>query len=527
MLRWLKADAERAKTTETFRNISDGLQEIYRDKLLPIEEYYDFHRFYSAPLTPADFTAKPMVMLIGQYSTGKTTFIRHLLERDYPGMRIGPEPTTDKFCCIMDSSKSGGGDHVIPGNALVVDRTLPFTQLSQFGNGFMNRFEASMMEGSPVLQGVTFIDTPGILSGEKQRLQRGYDFEGVVNWFADRVDMILLLFDAHKLDISDEFRRCILACGQNENKIRIVLNKSDMVTTQQLMRVYGALMWSLGKVINTPETSRVFIGSFWDEKLNNDEQRNLFEKEESDLYADIAKLPEEAALRKLNDLIKRARLAKTHACLMTYIKHEMPSMFGKNSKKRELIEHLDEVYEQVSKRYNLPIGDFPSVDYMRKELSHYDFSKIKKARSLEPIDEILSNDIPALLKMIPRERDAMELPDIFKAGIANPGEASPWADDFGAVSWLSGPPDISEYMTLFESLGPDPADGKITGAQAKQEMLKSKLPSGVLHKIWNLADVDRDGKLDINEFALAMHFVRMRLDGHSLPHELPENMIPK
>lgn len=41
--------------------------------------------------------------------------------------------------------------------------------------------------------------------------------------------MILLLFDAHKLDISDEFRRCILACGQNENKIRIVLNKSDMV----------------------------------------------------------------------------------------------------------------------------------------------------------------------------------------------------------------------------------------------------------------------------------------------------------
>ncbi|EER02619.1 EH-domain-containing protein, putative, partial [Perkinsus marinus ATCC 50983] len=320
MLRWLKADNERSKKTETFRNISDGLEEIYLDKLLPIEEYYDFHRFYSAPLTPADFNAKPMVMLIGQYSTGKTTFIRHLLERDYPGMRIGPEPTTDKFCCIMDSSSSGGGDHVIPGNALVVDRTLPFTQLSQFGNGFMNRFEASMMEGSPVLQGVSFIDTPGILSGEKQRLQRGYDFEGVVNWFADRVDMILLLFDAHKLDISDEFRRCILACGQNENKIRIVLNKSDMVTTQQLMRVYGALMWSLGKVINTPETSRVFIGSFWDEKLNNDEQRSLFEKEESDLYADIAKLPEEAALRKLNDLIKRARLAKTHACLMTYIK---------------------------------------------------------------------------------------------------------------------------------------------------------------------------------------------------------------
>lgn len=37
-----------------------------------------------------------MILLVGQYSTGKTTFIRHLLERDFPGIRIGPEPTTGK-----------------------------------------------------------------------------------------------------------------------------------------------------------------------------------------------------------------------------------------------------------------------------------------------------------------------------------------------------------------------------------------------------------------------------------------------
>ena len=36
-------------------------------------------------------------MLVGQYSTGKTTFIRYLLEQDFPGIRIGPEPTTDRF----------------------------------------------------------------------------------------------------------------------------------------------------------------------------------------------------------------------------------------------------------------------------------------------------------------------------------------------------------------------------------------------------------------------------------------------
>jgi len=28
---------------------------------------------------------------------------------------------------------------------------------------------------------------------------------------------------------------------------------------------YGALMWSMGKVMKTPEVMRVFIGSFWDQ----------------------------------------------------------------------------------------------------------------------------------------------------------------------------------------------------------------------------------------------------------------------
>ena len=106
-----------------------------------------------------------------------------------------------------------------------------------------------------------------VYSGEKQRTDRGYDFIGVLEWFAERVDRILLLFDAHKLDISDEFRRSIEALRGHDDKIRIVLNKSDMVDHQSLMRVYGALMWSLGKVLGTPEVARVYIGSFWDQPL--------------------------------------------------------------------------------------------------------------------------------------------------------------------------------------------------------------------------------------------------------------------
>lgn len=195
--------------------VIDELKRLYKTKILPLEQNYRFDLFQSPALSDAEFDAKPQVMLIGQYSVGKTSFIRYLLGRDFPGQRIGPEPTTDKFVAVFD----GPDERIIPGNALAVSKDMPYRGLERFGVSFLNRFEGAQVPCS-VLKSITLIDTPGVLSGEKQRLARGYDFTQVCSWFSSRADLILLLFDAHKLDISDELKAVILALKGNDDKIR-------------------------------------------------------------------------------------------------------------------------------------------------------------------------------------------------------------------------------------------------------------------------------------------------------------------
>ncbi|ETE60497.1 EH domain-containing protein 4 [Ophiophagus hannah] len=486
MFSWLKQSGHQkpGENEDVVETVTGGLKELYAKKLLPLEEHYRFHEFHSPALEDADFDNKPMVLLVGQYSTGKTTFIRYLLEQDFPGMRIGPEPTTDSFIAVMYGDTEGS----TPGNALVVDPKKPFRKLSRFGNAFLNRFMCAQLPNQ-VLKSISIIDSPGILSGEKQRISRGYDFCHVLQWFAERVDRIILLFDAHKLDISDEFSEAIKAFRGQDDKIRVVLNKADQVDTQQLMRVYGALMWSLGKVINTPEVLRVYIGSFWAQPLQNTENRKLFEAEAQDLFQDIQNLPQKATVRKLNDLIKRSRLAKVHAYIISYLKKEMPSVFGKENKKRELINKLPEIYRQLQQEYQISPGDFPEVKKMQ----------------------------------MPTQKVQGGAFDGTTAGPFDHGYGEGAKEGADEEEWIVAK-DKPTYDEIFYTLSP--VNGRISGANAKKDMLTSKLPNSVLGKIWKLADCDNDGMLDEEEFALAKHLIKIKLEGYELPNSLPIHLVP-
>lgn len=151
------------------------VQTIYFKNILSLEESYKFQIFLGTPLlTTADFSAKPSVLMLGQYSTGKTTFVEHLLGRKYTGSNVGPEPTTSRFTVVMHGTE----DRKVSGNTLTVDPDLHYQSLSQFGALFLSRLEGATCS-APLLEHLSIVDTPGVLSGDKQRLDRGYDFGSV------------------------------------------------------------------------------------------------------------------------------------------------------------------------------------------------------------------------------------------------------------------------------------------------------------------------------------------------------------
>lgn len=306
-----------------------------------------------------------------------------------------------------------------------------------------------------------------------------------------------------------------------------------MIDHQQLMRVYGALMWSLGKVLRTPEVARVYIGSFWDQPLRFDINRKLFEDEAQDLFKDLQSLPKNSALRKLSDLIKRSRLAKVHAYIISELRKEMP-VFGKDSKKKDLVKNLGDLFKRLQDEHGISMGDFPEIGKMQEHLLKHDFSKFHafKPKLMETVDKMLSDDIAQLMSMIPHEETLTEEYEI-KGGVFEGVEdkVSPFGykrgegvnAGYGEPEWIVNK-QRETYDAVFDSLSPNGV--KISGSAAKVEMIKSKLPNAILGKIWKLADIDKDGFLDKDEFALAMHLINVKLEGNDLPVELPDHLKP-
>eukprot|EP00966_Prymnesium_polylepis_P218942 5066603-Prymnesium_polylepis.1 len=67
------------------------------------------------------------------------------------------------------------------------------------------------------------------------------------------------------------------------------------------------------------------------------------------------------------------------------------------------------------------------------------------------------------------------------------------------------------------------SEALLSGGRAMASWIpKYQLPQEVLKKIWDVADVTKDGQLDLMEHRIALLLVRMAQDGKELPPAVPQ-----
>ncbi|EPQ11613.1 Epidermal growth factor receptor substrate 15 [Myotis brandtii] len=92
------------------------------------------------------------------------------------------------------------------------------------------------------------------------------------------------------------------------------------------------------------------------------------------------------------------------------------------------------------------------------------------------------------------------------------------------LPWAVKSEDKAKYDAIFDSLSP--VNGFLSGDKVKPVLLNSKLPVDILGRVWELSDIDHDGMLDRDEFAVAMFLVYCALEKEPVPMSLPPALVP-
>jgi GTPase SAR1 family protein len=209
------------------------------------------------PLDKCDIksTLFPFVLLLGNHSSGKSSFVNYLMDRKI--QTAGVAPTDDSFTIIAPGQRD---DIDRDGSTLVGDPDLGFQGLKHFGPVLVHKTQLKIRSNTRV-KDFWVVDTPGMIdspmvkdhfgSGRQAVIDRGYSFEAVCRWYAERADVILLFFDPDKPGTTGE-TLSILTSSLNgmDHKLLIILNKADQfVNIHDFVRCYGSLCWNLSKVI--------------------------------------------------------------------------------------------------------------------------------------------------------------------------------------------------------------------------------------------------------------------------------------
>ena len=110
--------------------------------------------------------------------------------------------------------------------------------------------------------------------------------------------------------------------------------------------------------------------------------------------------------------------------------------------------------------------------------------------------------------------------------LMSPGPAMSQPDLMVAGKYAFTPEEKTRYAAVFANQDGD-KDGFVTGQEAVALFSQSGLDRDGLRTVWTLADVDKDNKLNIEEFTIAMHLIVCATKRNiPVPTELPPAVDP-
>lgn len=93
------------------------------------------------------------------------------------------------------------------------------------------------------------------------------------------------------------------------------------------------------------------------------------------------------------------------------------------------------------------------------------------------------------------------------------------------IPWAIAKEEKTRYDSLFRAWDGF-GKGHIGGDQAIEIFGQSGLEKPDLERVWTLSDNGNKGRLDLDEFAVAMHLIYRKLNGYPLPNTLPPELVP-
>lgn len=208
-------------------------------------------------------TVLPFVFLLGNHSSGKSSFVNYICQRKI--QTTGVAPTDDGFSVIVP----GPSDNDKDGPSFVNDPDMGFSSLRTFGPQLVHHTRLKI-RSNIAFRNFMIVDSPGMIDSPMVRdkfgnakhavMDRGYDFETACRWFAERADVILLFFDPDKPGTTGETLSILTnSLVGLDHKLHIILNKADQFRNiHDFARSYGALCWNLSKVIQRKDLPRIY-----------------------------------------------------------------------------------------------------------------------------------------------------------------------------------------------------------------------------------------------------------------------------